>query len=77
MNNDYSGLAAGLGVGFFVLMLVLYFAILGLMLWVSYLILRTAVKNGILLADQERAKRGPIGAAPRFVQQPPPPPPYT
>ncbi|MGV9194492.1 hypothetical protein ACQ143_09130 [Microbacterium sp. MC2] len=57
MNNDF-GWAAGIGVGFFVLMLAIYLGVLALCLWIGYLIMRTAVKNGILLADAERASRG-------------------
>ncbi|GEP47413.1 hypothetical protein FVP74_00865 [Microbacterium saccharophilum] len=57
MDNDYSGLAAGFGVGFFILMLVIYLAVVALMLWVGYLIMRTAVKNGVVLAMRETGQQ--------------------
>lgn len=58
MSNDYSGAAAGLGIGVLIIGFIVYIAILALAIWVSYLIMRTAVKNGILRADEERARRG-------------------
>lgn len=62
MSNDYSGAAAGLGIGVLIIGFIVYIAILALAIWVSYLIMRTAVKNGILRADEERARRGiPVG----------------
>jgi len=61
MNNDYSGLAAGLGIGAIIFGLVIYLGTLALILWIGYLIMRTAVKNGILRADAERAARHPGG----------------
>lgn len=63
MYNDDYGWMAGFGVGMVIFGIVLYVGILALMLWVSYLIMRTAVKNGILRADEERAARG-IGQRP-------------
>lgn len=54
--NDYTGAAAGLGIGMIIFGIVLYFGTLALMLWIGYLIMRTAVKNGILRADAERAQ---------------------
>lgn len=36
--------------------IVLYAGLLALSLWVTYLIIRTAVKNGILLADRARGR---------------------
>ncbi|MDF2554554.1 MAG: hypothetical protein K0R60_449 [Microbacterium sp.] len=56
--NDYSGAAAGLGIGVVIIGLVIYLGTIALMLWVGYLIMRTAVKNGILRADAERAAQG-------------------
>ncbi|WOF23628.1 hypothetical protein N8K70_02810 [Microbacterium betulae] len=68
MYNDDYGWAAGLGIGVVIFGIVLYLAILALVLWIGYLIIRTAVKNGILKADEERAARGypprPGGAYP-------------
>lgn len=58
MSNDYSGAAAGLGIGVLIVGFLVYIAILALALWIGYLIMRTAVKNGILRADEERARRG-------------------
>lgn len=57
MNPDYSGAAAGFGIGFFIIAIVIYLAILALMVWVSYLIMRTAVKNGVKLAMQETGQQ--------------------
>ena len=54
--DDYTGAAAGLGIGMIIFGIVLYFGTLALMIWVGYLIMRTAVKNGILRADAERAQ---------------------
>lgn len=65
MNSDYSGVAAGLGIGMIIFGLVVYLGTIALMLWIGYLLMRTAVKNGILRADAERAARhsgGPYGA---------------
>ncbi|UUT35631.1 hypothetical protein [Microbacterium elymi] len=70
--NDYSGMA-GLGFGVLLVGLIVYLGTLALALWIGYLIMRTAVKNGVLLADEERARRAggfPPGAGPR----PPMPP---
>ncbi|WP_394685994.1 hypothetical protein [uncultured Microbacterium sp.] len=58
MSSDYSGAAAGLGFGVLIIGFVMYIAILALAIWIGYLIMRTAVKNGILRADEERARRG-------------------
>ena len=58
MSNDYSGAAAGLGFGVLIIGFIIYIAILALAIWIGYLIMRTAVKNGILRADEERARRG-------------------
>ncbi|WP_396667574.1 hypothetical protein [Microbacterium sp. R86528] len=63
MDSDYSGMYAGLGIGAIIFFIVLYFGTLALTIWIGYLIMRTAVKNGILKADEERAKR-------RLPQQP-------
>ncbi|MGL3149318.1 hypothetical protein ACSS7Z_03045 [Microbacterium sp. A82] len=59
--DDYSGLAAGLGIGALIFALVIYLAVIALTLWIGYLIMRTAVKNGILRADAERAAQRPPG----------------
>ena len=50
---DSYGQYAGLGAGFVILMIVLYLGFIALMIWVGYLIQRTAVKNGMLRAMQE------------------------
>lgn len=72
--DDY-GWAAGLGVGMLVFMVVVYLGILALSLWITYLIIRTAVKNGILKADEERARRGrpPAAQPPAGYVNPPAP----
>lgn len=70
MNPDYSGAAAGFGIGFFIIAIVIYLAILALMVWVSYLIMRTAVKNGVKLAMQETGQQfGPAGYRPPVPPQ--------
>lgn len=79
MNYDNSGLAA-LGIGFIILMIVIYLAILALALWVSYLIMRTAVKNGVLMAMQQSGQQFPPQgyrppAPPQGPYQAPPTPP--
>ena len=58
VSNDYSGVAAGLGFGVLLVGIIVYVAILALAVWIGYLVMRTAVKNGILRADEERARRG-------------------
>lgn len=72
MDNDFSGLAAGLGIGALIFGLVIYLGVIALSLWIGYLIMRTAVKNGILRADAERAQRpgGPYAASPGAPQHP-------
>lgn len=71
MDNDYSGMAAGLGIGAIIFGLVIYLGTIALMLWIGYLLMRTAVKNGILRADAERAGLRPGGpyAGPPSTQQ--------
>ncbi|WES63913.1 hypothetical protein P0L94_15775 [Microbacter sp. GSS18] len=56
MDNDY-GWVAGFGIAGILIAFVLYVGVIALTLWVFYLIIRTAVKNGILKADEERARR--------------------
>jgi hypothetical protein len=57
VENDYSGWIAGAGFIGLVIGLVIYLGVLALTLWVFYLIIRTAVKNGILKADEVRSGR--------------------
>ncbi len=73
MSNDYSGVAASLGIGFFIIGLLIYLAILALVLWVSYLIMRTAVKNGVILAMRETGQQFAPVQRPGY---PPAAPPY-
>lgn len=88
MYNDYSGPAAAFGIGFVVLGIALYLGTIALILWVSYLLMRTAVKNGMLLAMRESGGQfpggggygggagygaGPRPAAPPYPQAPPAP----
>ncbi|MEJ3403951.1 hypothetical protein WDJ51_04340 [Rathayibacter sp. YIM 133350] len=56
MNYDNGFATAGI-VGI-ILFIVLYLGVVALSLWVFYLIVRTAVTNGILRADQKRYDRG-------------------
>ena len=77
MKPDYG---AGIGIGFFLIMIVIYLGILALALWINYLIMRTAVKNGMLLAMQQSGQQFPPGgylppASP--YQGPPAQPPYS
>lgn len=71
MYNDYSGMAAGFGIGMIIFGLVIYLGTIALMLWIGYLLMRTAVKNGILRADAERAGQRPGGpySGPPSTQQ--------
>lgn len=66
---------AGLGFGAIIIGIVIYFGTIILMIWIGYLIMRTAVKNGILRADEERARRGvpPWGGGPGGFGAPPSP----
>lgn len=88
MNNDYAGPAAAFGIGFIVLGIAVYLGTIALILWVSYLLMRTAVKNGMLLAMRESGGQfpggggavggggyaaGPRPAAPPYPQAPPAP----
>lgn len=57
MVGDNSGWIAGFGIAGVLLAILLYLGTVALTLWVFYLIIRTAVKNGILHADEERARR--------------------
>lgn len=50
--GDYSGVGVGVGVGIGVV----YVVVVAFSLWIGYLIMRTAVKNGILLAAAETAR---------------------
>lgn len=72
MGNDYAGIAAGLGIGFFLIAIIFYLGTIALALWIGYLIMRTAVKNGILRADAERAQARAAGGG--YPPQPPLPP---
>ena len=57
MEDDYSGWVAGFGIVGILIGIALYLGVLALTLWVFYVIIRTAVKNGILKADEERVRR--------------------
>jgi hypothetical protein len=57
MGTDTSGWIAGFGIVGLLFAIVIYVGVLALTLWVFYLIIRTAVKNGILRADEERGRR--------------------
>ncbi|MFB8891948.1 hypothetical protein [Microbacterium plantarum] len=61
MYNDYAGPAAAFGIGFIVLGIAVYLGTIALILWVSYLLMRTAVKNGMLLAMRESGGQFPGG----------------
>lgn len=63
------GAIAGLGIGFMIIGLVIYLALLALMIWIGYLITRTAVKNGVILALRETGQQLP----PRGYAPPAPP----
>lgn len=72
-NDYYGGLAAGYGL-IFVLAIVIYLGSIALVLWIGYLIMRTAVKNGILAADKARRDQG--GYFPGGYPAAPPLPPH-
>ena len=79
MYNDYSGPATAFGIGFVIIAAVVYLGTIALILWVSYLLMRTAVKNGMLLALRESGQQfppggygGPRPAAPPYPPQMPP-----
>ena len=57
VDYDYSGWVTGLGIVGILVAIVLYLGFIALIIWVSYVIIREAVKNGILKADEERARR--------------------
>ncbi|MCP2637724.1 hypothetical protein K0817_014295 [Microbacterium sp. HD4P20] len=76
MYNDYGGLVAGYGL-IFILGIVIYLGSIALVLWIGYLIMRAAVKNGILAADKARREQGgqfPGGYPPAPPMQPHGPP---
>lgn len=56
--EDILGPLAGFSIIAVIFGLIMYAGMMALMLWLFYLIIRTAVKNGILKADEERAARG-------------------
>lgn len=70
MNSYGNGAAAGLGIGLIILMIVIYLAVIALGIWIQYLIMRTAVKNGMLRAMQEGGAQFP----PMRPYSPPQPP---
>lgn len=61
----------------FLIFALIYLCMIALMLWVGYLVIRTAVKNGILRADAECAARytaasvGPPSGGPAGPPAPP------
>ncbi|MFT4279634.1 hypothetical protein [Microbacterium sp.] len=65
------GVFAGIGFGFMILALVIYLGLIGLMLWIGYLIMRTAVKNGVILAMRETGAQ--ITPRPGYGAPPAPP----
>ncbi|WP_203137476.1 hypothetical protein [Microbacterium sp. JZ31] len=68
--EDIIGPLAGFSVLAVLVGIVMYLGMLALMLWLFYLVIRTAVKNGILKADEERAARG-FAAGPLASHIPP------
>ena len=68
--EDIIGPLAGFSIIAVVFGIIMYVGMIALMFWLFYLIIRTAVKNGILKADEERAARG---IAPRPQQSYTPP----
>ncbi len=60
--DDIVGPLAGFGIIAMIFGIILYLGVMALTLWVFYLIIRTAVKNGILKADEERAARSGLAA---------------
>lgn len=74
------GAIAGLGIGFMIVALLFYLGLIGLMLWISYLLMRTAVKNGVILALRETGAQlpprpyAPAPHAPQATSAPQTPP---
>lgn len=70
---DFGDVAPWLGLGLFwvLIMLVIYVGVFALMIWIFYLIIRTAVKNGILRADEARASRARAHATQQAYAPPP------
>lgn len=64
MLDGWAGLSIGI-IGVFV-----YIAVVALSIWIGYLILRTAVKNGVIRAHDEMALRGMSPVAPYSPPQP-------
>lgn len=64
------GTIAGLGIGMVIVGLIIYLGLIALMLWIGYLITRTAVKNGMIRAMQETGAQ----IAPRGYGSPQAPP---
>lgn len=62
--DGWAGLSIGI-IGVFV-----YIAVVALSIWIGYLILRTAVKNGVIRAHDEMALRGMSPVAPYSPPQP-------
>jgi hypothetical protein len=71
------GAIAGIGIGFMIVGFLIYLGLIALMLWVGYLITRTAVKNGMILAMRETGSqftpRPYTGGAPQAPAAPPAP----
>lgn len=63
LDPDLLGTIFGAGLVAVIIGAVIYLGIIALSIWVTYLIIRTAVKNGILKADEERAARGALAAS--------------
>ena len=60
MGNDF-GWPLGRGIGVFLLVTALYLGFLALTIWIGYLLMRTAVKNGVILAMRETGQQFPPG----------------
>ncbi len=73
--NDYDWGFAGAGFGIAMLIgIIIYLAILALVIWIFYLIIRAAVTNGIMRARDRGAFNPPPGQAPPYPGSAPMPP---
>lgn len=65
MNNNFDWTPIGAGMGIAMLIgIVIYLAVLALVIWIFYLIIRAAVTNGIMRARDRGAFNPPPGQVP-------------
>ena len=74
MGPDFGGWA-GLSVGIGIIGVFVYIAVVALSIWIGYVVLRTAVKNGVIRAHDEMARRGMSPVTPPYPPSSQPGPP--